>query len=172
MAGARPPRVLVVDDEAAIRDIVRRYLTAEGFEVPEAADGTEALDRLRALQPDLVVLDVLMPGLDGLEVLRRLRPSSDVYLVVLTAKAEAVERRDRWETHDRLRAEILDQLREEGVTDPDQIRDQLRTRLHDAMEEHYGDMPGPQASVGRGDPGRVLRGRPDGTSARHGPMTG
>jgi DNA-binding response OmpR family regulator len=92
MAGARPPRVLVVDDEAAIRDIVRRYLTAEGFEVAEAADGREALDRLRALQPDLVVLDVLMPGLDGLEVLRRLRASSDVYVIMLTAKAEEVDK--------------------------------------------------------------------------------
>ena len=88
MAGARPPRVLVVDDEAAIRDIVRRYLTAEGFEVAEAADGREALDRLRALEPDLVVLDVVMPGMDGLEVLRRLRASSDVYVIMLTARAE------------------------------------------------------------------------------------
>ena len=60
MAGPRSPRVLVVDDEAAIRDIVRRYLTAEGFEVAEAADGREALERLCALQPDLVVLDVLI----------------------------------------------------------------------------------------------------------------
>ena len=92
MAGARPPRVLVVDDEAAIRDIVRRYLTAEGFEVAEAADGKDALDRLRALEPDLVVLDVLMPGIDGLEVLRRLRASSDVYVIMLTAKAEEVDK--------------------------------------------------------------------------------
>lgn len=55
---------------------------------------------------------------------------------------------ERQETRDRLRADILNQLSEDGVTDPDQIRDQLRTRLHDAMEEEYGDMPGPQAGRG------------------------
>jgi DNA-binding response OmpR family regulator len=92
MGGPRSPRVLVVDDEAAIRDIVRRYLTAEGFEVAEAADGREALDRLGSLEPDLVVLDVLMPGMDGLEVLRRVRAGSDVYVILLTAKAEEVDK--------------------------------------------------------------------------------
>src|SRR5690606_30052571 len=88
----RAPRVLVVDDEAPIRDIVRRYLAAEGFEVVEAADGVEALDRSAGAAPDLVVLDVLMPGLDGLEVLRRLRATSDVYVILLTAKAEEVDK--------------------------------------------------------------------------------
>ena len=76
----------------AIRDIVRRYLTAEGFEVAGAADGREALDRLGSFEPDLVVLDVLMPGMDGLEVLRRLRAGSDVYVILLTAKAEEVDK--------------------------------------------------------------------------------
>jgi hypothetical protein len=90
-----------------------------------------------------------------------------------TPVCTAEQRQERWETHDRLRAEILDQLREEGVNDPDQIRDQLRTRLHDAMEEHYGDMPGPQAGMGAGDQGGEYHGGPrDGTGARHGPMTG
>jgi DNA-binding response OmpR family regulator len=84
--------VLVVDDEPAIRDIVRRYLTAEGFEVAEAATGGEALDRAGELEPDLVVLDVLMPGIDGLEVLRRLRATSEVYVILLTAKAEEVDK--------------------------------------------------------------------------------
>jgi DNA-binding response OmpR family regulator len=92
MAGERSPRVLVVDDEPAIRDIVRRYLTAEGFEVAEAATGDEALDRAAELEADLVVLDVLMPGTDGLEVLRRLRATSDVYVILLTAKAEEVDK--------------------------------------------------------------------------------
>jgi hypothetical protein len=58
------------------------------------------------------------------------------------------QRQDHLEAHDRLRAEILDQLREEGVTDPDEVRDQLRDRLHDAMEEEHPDMPGPRAGVG------------------------
>jgi DNA-binding response OmpR family regulator len=84
--------VLVVDDEATIRDIVRRYLTADGFEVAEAADGDEALARFAAHPPDLVVLDVMMPGIDGLEVLRRLRARSDVYVILLTAKSEEVDK--------------------------------------------------------------------------------
>ncbi|HEX6425078.1 MAG TPA: response regulator transcription factor [Acidimicrobiales bacterium] len=88
----RPHRVLVVDDEATIRDIVRRYLVAEGFEVDEAADGEQALARCAAAAPDVVVLDVLMPGLDGIEVLRRLRAGSDVYVILLTAKAEEVDK--------------------------------------------------------------------------------
>ena len=88
----RADRVLVVDDEATIRDIVRRYLTADGFEVAEAADGEEALAEFAARQPDLVVLDVMMPGIDGLEVLRRLRSQSGVYVILLTAKAEEVDK--------------------------------------------------------------------------------
>jgi DNA-binding response OmpR family regulator len=92
VTGAGPQRVLVVDDEPAIRDIVRRYLTAEGFEVAEARDGGEALDGVAASEPDLVVLDVLMPGMDGLDVLRRLRATSDVYVILLTAKADEVDK--------------------------------------------------------------------------------
>ena len=92
MVAPGPERVLVVDDESAIRDIVRRYLVAEGYQVAEAADGQEALDRFGSLRPDLVVLDVLMPGMDGLEVLRRLRATSDVYVILVTAKAEEVDK--------------------------------------------------------------------------------
>ena len=88
----RAKRVLVVDDEATVRDIVRRYLVADGFEVAEAADGPQALDQARALLPDLVVLDVLMPGMDGLEVLRRLRTATDVPVILLTARAEEVDK--------------------------------------------------------------------------------
>jgi DNA-binding response OmpR family regulator len=88
----RADRVLVVDDETTIRDIVRRYLSADGFEVGEAGDGEEALAAFAARPPDLVVLDVMMPGIDGLEVLRRLRSQSDVYVILLTAKAEEVDK--------------------------------------------------------------------------------
>jgi DNA-binding response OmpR family regulator len=91
MAGMPPLRVLVVDDEASIRDIVRRYLEADGFEVTEAADGEGALAGAARTRPDLVVLDLMMPGLDGLEVLRRLRAESDVYVILLTAKADEVD---------------------------------------------------------------------------------
>jgi DNA-binding response OmpR family regulator len=86
------PRIVVADDEAHIRDVVRGYLEAEGFEVVLAADGTEALRVALESSPDLVVLDVTMPGLDGVEVLRQLRTSSDVYVIMLTARAEEVDK--------------------------------------------------------------------------------
>ena len=88
----RPPLVLVVDDEAKIRDLVRRYLEADGFAVAEAADGQQALDLVAQRAPDLVVLDVMLPGIDGIEVLRRLRTRSDVYVILLTARAEEVDK--------------------------------------------------------------------------------
>ncbi len=89
---ARPPVVLVVDDEAPIREVVRRYLQAEGVEVVEAADGPTALEMFDTHSPDVVVLDVMLPGLDGVEVLRRLRTRSDVYVVMLTARTEETDR--------------------------------------------------------------------------------
>ena len=87
-----PRRVLVVDDEPHIRDVLRGYLTADGFAVDEAADGEEALDRLRESGIDLVLLDIMLPGIDGLEVLRRLRAFSDVYVILVTARAEEVDK--------------------------------------------------------------------------------
>ena len=89
---AREPVVLVVDDEASIREVVRRYLQAEGIKVIEAADGPTALEMCEAHRPDVVVLDVMLPGLDGIEVLRRLRTRSDVYVVMLTARTEETDR--------------------------------------------------------------------------------
>jgi DNA-binding response OmpR family regulator len=86
------PRVLVADDEARIRSIVRGYLEAESIEVTEARDGDEALRVARDRHPDLVLLDVMMPGLDGVEVLRRLRTESDVYVILLTARSEEVDK--------------------------------------------------------------------------------
>ncbi len=91
MPGPTKPRVLVADDEGRIRDLVRGYLEAEGFEVDTAADGAEALNLARASNPDLVMLDVMMPGIDGIEVLRRLRTESDVYVIMLTARADEVD---------------------------------------------------------------------------------
>lgn len=92
MTVQRAPRVLVVDDEEQIRRIVRGYLEAEGFEVAEASDGESGLAKARDLSPDLVVLDVMMPGVDGIEVLRRLRAESDVYVILVTARAEEVDK--------------------------------------------------------------------------------
>jgi DNA-binding response OmpR family regulator len=91
-AGARSPRVLVVDDEPPIVELVRGYLEREGFAVRVAEDGPTALERVRADQPDVVVLDVMLPGMDGLEVCRQLRTFSDAYVLMLTARSEEIDR--------------------------------------------------------------------------------
>ncbi len=70
-------KVLVVDDEPHIRAVLRGYLEADGFEVAEVGDGEAAIVALRAIPPDVVLLDVMLPGIDGLEVLRQLRMFSD-----------------------------------------------------------------------------------------------
>ena len=88
----RPQRVLIVDDEAKIRSLVGAYLRSEGFDTEEAADGDSALDLFRRLSPDLVVLDVMLPGKDGIEVLREVRRVSDVYVILLTARAEETDK--------------------------------------------------------------------------------
>jgi two-component system, OmpR family, response regulator MprA len=86
-------KILVVDDERAVRESLRRALALEGYDVDLAADGEEALERLRQSEPDALILDVLMPGIDGLEVSRRLRRSgSKVPILMLTAR-DAVENR-------------------------------------------------------------------------------
>jgi len=85
-------RILVVDDEAGIRDLVGSYLRNEGFDVDEAADGEDALVRFAARAPDLIVLDLRLPGLGGLDVLREVRRSSSVYVIVLTARADETDK--------------------------------------------------------------------------------
>lgn len=85
-------RVLVVDDEPHIRTVLRGFLQADGFEVTEAGDGETAMVQLRDNPPDLVLLDVMLPGIDGLEVLRRLRTFSDAYVILVTARAEEVDK--------------------------------------------------------------------------------
>jgi DNA-binding response OmpR family regulator len=84
--------VLVVDDEPKIVDVVREYLEHAGFAVRTAGDGPAALERARALAPDLVVLDLGLPGLDGLDVARQLRRSSRVPVIILTARGDEVDR--------------------------------------------------------------------------------
>jgi len=85
-------RVLVVDDEAIVRDVLGRYLAKEGFRVDAAADGEAALELAARNRPDIVVLDLMLPKIDGLEVFRRLRDLGDVPVVMLTAKGEEVDR--------------------------------------------------------------------------------
>lgn len=84
--------VLVVDDEPMVREVVARYLELDGVGVHEAADGTEAEEWLATNRPDLVVLDLMLPGVDGLTILRRLRAEGDVPVILLTARAEEIDR--------------------------------------------------------------------------------
>jgi DNA-binding response OmpR family regulator len=84
--------VLVVDDDPTVREVVVSYLRAEHYEVDEAADGESALSRVGHARPDLVVLDVMLPGVDGLEVCRRLRSSDDIPIILLTALGSETDR--------------------------------------------------------------------------------
>ncbi len=84
--------ILIVDDEAHILELTRLYLEKEGFAVETAADGLTALQRAQAEPPSLVILDVMLPRLDGFEVCRRLRRESDVPIIMLTARAEDVDK--------------------------------------------------------------------------------
>ncbi|MGD9704769.1 MAG: response regulator [Acidimicrobiia bacterium] len=86
------PKVLVVDDEPLVREIVAGYLTRDGMDVQEAGDGRAALDWLVSNRPDLIVLDVMLPEVDGLSVLRHLRRDSDVPVILLTARSEEIDR--------------------------------------------------------------------------------
>ena len=85
-------RILVVDDEPPMVELVRGYLAREGWTVLTANDGNEALEVVRTAHPDLVVLDLMLPGLDGVEVCRQLRTFSDAYVVMLTAKSEEIDK--------------------------------------------------------------------------------
>ncbi len=84
--------ILVIDDEAAIRGIVEAYLKAEGNTVYLAEDGVQGLALFRRHKPDLVILDLMLPGIDGLEVLQQIRRESAVYVMLLTAKSEEMDR--------------------------------------------------------------------------------
>jgi DNA-binding response OmpR family regulator len=85
-------RVLVVEDDPTVAEVVERYLRREGFEVTSAADGRTGLDRAMELDPDLIVLDIMLPGIDGLEVCRQLRARSPVPIIMLTALGEELDR--------------------------------------------------------------------------------
>jgi DNA-binding response OmpR family regulator len=87
-----PTRVLVVEDDRTVAEVVTRYLEREGFAVESVGDGNEALARADAQLPDLVVLDIMLPGLDGLEVCRRLRSRAPIPVVMLTARGSEEDR--------------------------------------------------------------------------------
>lgn len=97
----KPPLILVVDDETTIREVVRKYLEHDGFQVIEATIGTQALDILREQKPDLIVLDLMLPGLDGFSITRSLRNTNeyaplrvkgDIPIIILTARTSELDR--------------------------------------------------------------------------------
>jgi DNA-binding response OmpR family regulator len=88
----RPTRILLVDDEQSILTLLSYPLRQDGYEVVRASSGSEALERFAELEFDLVVLDVMMPAMDGLEVCRRMRASSTVPIIMLTAKTEEIDK--------------------------------------------------------------------------------
>ena len=85
-------RALVVDDEPSLVKLVTSYLEREGFWVASAADGERAVDFARELDPDVIVLDLMLPGIDGIEACRRIRAFSNAYIVMLTARVEEIDR--------------------------------------------------------------------------------
>ena len=89
MAGEK---ILIIDDEEKILGLVSSYLEKEGYQIHTALDGTSGLEKARTLHPDIIVLDIMLPGIDGLEVLAHLRRESDVYVILLTAKTEETDK--------------------------------------------------------------------------------
>jgi two-component system alkaline phosphatase synthesis response regulator PhoP len=85
-------KILLVDDEHSILNLVEAYLRPEGFEIFTAGDGPAGLKAAQVFKPDLIVLDIMLPGMDGLEVLRQLRKTSNAYVILLTAKTEEMDK--------------------------------------------------------------------------------
>src|SRR5215207_3692021 len=85
-------KILVIDDEPSVTNLISAYLKTEGYEVFTAADGNAGLKAARAFNPDLIILDLMLPGMDGIELLCRLRRESDVYVIMLTARTEETDK--------------------------------------------------------------------------------
>src|SRR6476619_2948463 len=86
------PTILVVNNQTPILASIASYLRADGFHVHTSQDGPGALDQARAVRPDLIVLDVMLPGMDGMEVCRRIQQEFDVYILMLPARAEEIDK--------------------------------------------------------------------------------
>jgi len=121
--------ILIVDDEPEIRRAVLGGLRAQGYEVRAASDGEEALRLASAATPDLVILDLMMPGMDGLEVCRRLRAWSDVPILVLSARAQ-----------ERQKVQALDEGADDYLTKPFGM-DELTARIRAALRRHRRTLP-------------------------------
>lgn len=89
---SKAARVLVVDDEPGIVKTLKAYLEAESYEVQAVTDGDSVLSAVQSFRPDVIILDVMLPGMDGIEVLRQLRQESSVYVLMLSARSEETDR--------------------------------------------------------------------------------
>lgn len=85
-------KILIIDDEPSIVNLVQAYLKPEGYQVYTAADGNAGLKAARAFKPDIIILDVMLPGMDGIELLSKLRRESQVYVIMLTARTEETDK--------------------------------------------------------------------------------
>ena len=125
-------KILVVDDDTALAEMIGIVLRAEGFEISFCADGSEALDEFRSFAPDLVLLDLMLPGMDGIEVCARIREESGVPIIMLTAKSDT--------------ADVVKGL-ESGADDyvvkpfnPKELVARIRTRLRPSPETPSGTL--------------------------------
>jgi two-component system alkaline phosphatase synthesis response regulator PhoP len=87
-----PTKILIIDDEPSIHTVISAYLKAEGFDFKSAMDGSSGLTTALSYQPDIIILDVMLPGMDGIELLAHLRQESDVYVIMLTARTEETDK--------------------------------------------------------------------------------
>jgi len=85
-------KILIIDDESSIHNVLSAYLKAEGYEFQSAYDGPSGLGAARSFKPDVIVLDVMLPGMDGIELLANLRRESNVYVIMLTARSEETDK--------------------------------------------------------------------------------
>ncbi len=131
--------ILIVDDEPEIRRAVLGGLRAQGYEVRAASDGAEALRLASLAAPDLVILDLMMPGMDGLEVCRRLRAWSDVPILVLSARAQ-----------ERQKVQALDEGADDYLTKPFGM-DELTARIRAALRRRSRAQPADAPAFTAGD---------------------
>jgi len=87
-----PTKILIIDDEPSIHTVISAYLKAEGFDFKSEMDGASGLSTALTYQPDIIILDVMLPGMDGIELLANLRQESDVYVIMLTARSEETDK--------------------------------------------------------------------------------
>src|SRR5436189_548854 len=134
-------RILLVDDERSVQTLLSYPLRKDGYEVTSAHDGQEALDRFAEQRFDLVVLDLMLPKLDGIEVCRRLRSHSQVPIIMLTAKGDEIDK-----------VVGLEMGADDYITKPFSVRE-FRSRVRAALRraEMLGSRPGGEAPIVAGD---------------------